>query len=207
MRLCKFDRLKRVRSMAATDRLNWPNKKYADHPYTIGMRVEYMFEDHQGKWYPGKVTAFPDAGGIQILFDDNEELWCSKFSTCKSGKVIGVRPEKHDARACQHCDWFKNSNMNFELCVNPAASMRMEHIEPRTVLEEDGRWRHCHLYKPNPDCIPLKTLSKLHTNGERCILLWFGKEEYEGLNFDYSMDRNGNLFDDDHDYIVSRRMR
>ena len=213
-------------------RNNWPNAAYGALPYECGMRVEYMFEDRQGIWYAGEVMDVPNAVSIRIRFDDGDMLMCAKFSARDRGKLIGVRPEKRPdvptrtsndrtatsssravtlplqstAKACQHCDWFKNIHINFDIIANLSAPMHVEHVEARTVKEVDGRWRHCHLLKPSLHSVPSKTLSKLQEKGGTCIVLWFGKEEYEGLDFDYSIDKAGTLRDGDDEKIFSRKM-
>lgn len=107
-------------------------------------------------------------------------------------------------RACQHCDWFRNIHQMFVI-DSASTKIPVQHIEARTVHEPNGRPRHCHLFKPVPGFVPSNCLLKSHKD-RTCVLLWFGKVEYEGLDFDYYLDKNGSLWDGDDDKIISEEI-
>ena len=106
---------------------------------------------------------------------------------------------------CQHCNWFKNIPLDFSIEIG-CIKLLVHHVEARTVPEPDGLPRHCHLLQPKPKCLPLITRSKLQQRGETCIILWFGGEYFEGLDFEYYMDKAGTLWDGDDEKIVSYKI-
>lgn len=85
--------------------------------------------------------------------------------------------EDHKAK---HQQGFHFKNDDFE----------MDRAEALETEEEDGTWRPCSLY---------------HMRDSEIVVLWFGKEEYEGLCGGYRI-VNGKILDGDGDEIKYRRV-
>ncbi len=90
----------------------------------------------------------------------------------------------------------------------------VEEIEAREVEDEDDKgnkyWRHVHIYrivKMANTKFDYKYVEELEKLGKKGIVIWFGKEEYEGLATKcYCMDEKGCLFDSDLESINSKRL-
>ena len=66
---------------------------------------------------------------------------------------------------------------------------------PIEVLEENGHWKECTLYRHLPE-------------GSSRVVLWFEGDEYEGLDDPgYTMDEEGAIHDGDGDEILTRSRR
>lgn len=157
----------------------------------LGRAVD--IQDDSGQWRKGedceqeflKAWKFPlpPPGLVKAEYEDaklrlmkGEEAY-KWWSQCKKARKRYVYEEhKH-----KHKKGFHFKNKDFE----------MDRSEALEVQEEDGSWRHCTLY---------------YMSESEIVVLWFGKDEYEGLQGDYRI-VDGKLLDGDKDEVPYRRAK
>jgi len=173
---------------------------YSGTRYTLIYFIQQSYEllgravsiqDDSGKWRKGEEAEqefldgwgfpVPPPGLVKKEYEDaklrlmkGEEAYKWWSQDTKAGKKYVYENHKH-----KHKKGFHFKNKDFE----------MDRSEALEVEEEDGSWRHCTLY---------------YMSESEIVVLWFGKDEYEGLQGDYRI-VDGKLLDGDKDEVPYRR--
>ena len=149
---------------------------------------EYEAMSDESHMQEAVVTKKPDEEDVSTK-DDNDEVPVSNKSATET-------IEKMSGEIDDSC---------FSIIAKDFTLIRVKYMETRMVEDQNEKWRRCDLLKPNLSHVPLTTLSDLKGNGRECIILRFGDKEYEGLDYTYSVDEVGTLWDD-YGKIISHKM-